>query len=327
MDDGLMRKLLEISPEEQAYRNGTDAVRRDIYTVKDAFEVDAKLLLRENRLITVRTHSRFIDFPAHRHNYIEIMYVCQGTITHYIDGKELIMEQGDMLLLNQHVCHGVKRAEYGDIGINFIALPEFFDIPLQMLKEHNVIADFLLNTFRYNHPVSHYLLFRLGSQKAIENLVENMVLSITEGNPEEDGINQYSMGLVFLYLMNHMESLEYNSSQSYKDVVVQATMKYIDTWYRTANLGKVARDFNLTVSALSKMIKNQTGHTFQEHLMRKRFQKAVVYLVETQLPADEIAANVGYENVSFFYRQFKMRYGMTPRQYRMEHKGDGEIRI
>lgn len=58
MDDGLMRKLLEISPEEQAYRNGTDAVKRDIYTVKDAFEVDAKLLLRENRLITVRKIGR-----------------------------------------------------------------------------------------------------------------------------------------------------------------------------------------------------------------------------------------------------------------------------
>jgi len=43
LDDGLMRKLLEISPEEQAYRNGTDAVKRDIYTVKDAFEVTAVL--------------------------------------------------------------------------------------------------------------------------------------------------------------------------------------------------------------------------------------------------------------------------------------------
>ncbi len=327
MDRELMKKLQEISPEEQAYLDGSGAVKRDIYTVKDAFEIDAGLLLQENRLITVRTHSRFIDFPPHRHNYIEIMYVCQGGITHYIDGKELTMEQGDMLLLNQHVRHGVRRAEYEDIGINFIALPEFFDIPLQMLKEQNVIADFLLNTFRYNHPVSHYLLFRLGNQKAIENLMENMIRSIIEGNPGEDSINQYSMGLVFLYLIKHMGHLEHNSSQCYKDVVVQATMKYIDTWYRTANLGKVAQDFNLTVSALSKMIKNQTGYTFQEHLMRKRFQKAVIYLVETELPADEIAVNVGYENISFFYRQFKQRYGMTPRQYRIAHKEDGSIRI
>ncbi len=327
MDKDLMQKLQEISPEEQAYLDGTDSVKKDIYTAKEAFEFDAKLLLEENRLITVRTHSRFMDFPVHRHNYIEIMYVCQGAITHYIDGKEMTMEQGDMLLLNQHVHHGVKRAEYGDIGINFIALPEFFDIPLQMLKEHNVIADFLLNTFRYNHPVPHYLLFRLGNQKAIENLMENMIRSIIEGNPKEDGINQYSMGLVFLYLINHMESLEHNSSQSYKDVVVQATMKYIDTCYRTANLSKVAQDFNLTVSALSRIIKGQTGYTFQEHLMRKRFQKAVVYLLETELPADEIAVNVGYENISFFYRQFKQRYGTTPRQYRIAHKGDGEIRI
>ena len=53
--------------------------------------------------------------------------------------------------------------------------------------------------------------------------------------------------------------------------------------------------------------------------MRQRFQKAVVLLMETDLPVEEIAANVGYENMSYFYRQFKARYGMTPRQYRLQH--------
>ena len=53
--------------------------------------------------------------------------------------------------------------------------------------------------------------------------------------------------------------------------------------------------------------------------MRKRFQKATKYLVETDLQVEEVAVSVGYENVSYFYRQFKKRYGMTPRQYRVVH--------
>ena len=87
-------------------------------------------------------------------------------------------QKGDLLLLNQHVQHGVRRAEYEDIGINFIALPEFFGIPLQMLKENNTLAEFLVNTLRQNHPVSHYLVFRLGENQAIENLMENMISSM-----------------------------------------------------------------------------------------------------------------------------------------------------
>ena len=38
-------------------------------------------------------------------------------------------------MLNQQVRHAIRRAEYEDIGINFIALPEFFEVPLSMLHE------------------------------------------------------------------------------------------------------------------------------------------------------------------------------------------------
>ncbi|MDY5986984.1 AraC family ligand binding domain-containing protein [Sporofaciens sp. SGI.106] len=212
MKEELIKKMLEISQEEQGYLDGSVLVNKELYTSENKFEIDRKRFLKEGRLITVRPHSRFIEFPAHRHNYIEIMYVCQGTITHYLDGKEVTMQKGDMLLLNQYVKHGVKRAEYEDIGINFIALPEFFDIPLQMLEENNILAEFLINTLRQNNPVSHYLVFRLEEDRAIENLMENMIVSMLNDEQNEDSINQYSMGIVFLYLLRHVDCLTQSSS-------------------------------------------------------------------------------------------------------------------
>lgn len=71
---------------------------------------------------------------------------------------------------------------------------------------------------------------------------------------------------------------------------------------------------------MSKIIKEETGHTFRELLMKKRFQMAVQLLLETDLRVEEIAIYVGYENLSYFYRQFKKRCKMTPRQYRLIHK-------
>ncbi len=38
-------------------------------------------------------------------------------------------------------------------------------------------------------------------------------------------------------------------------------------------------------------------------------------MLETKLTVEKIAIIVGYENVSFFFRSFKKRYGMTPKQY------------
>jgi len=52
-----------------------------------------------------------------------------------------------------------------------------------------------------------------------------------------------------------------------------------------------------------------------------------MFLVETQLSVEEIATQIGYENLSYFYRQFKARCGMTPSNYRKCHKNDTIIKI
>lgn len=197
MDQWLFEQIQKITQEEQAYLDGEEQVNKEIYTKKQNFEIDCQLFLKQGKLITVRHHSRFIEFPEHKHNYIEIVYVCAGEIVHYIDGKVLSMQKGDLLLMNQNVKHSVKRAEMGDIGINFIALPEFFDIPLQMMRRQNMIADFLLGTLRQNNTVPQYLLFQLNEQKYISNLMENMISSVVYDSENEDIINQYSMGLFF----------------------------------------------------------------------------------------------------------------------------------
>lgn len=282
--------------------------------------IDNKNYLKAGRLITVHQHEQLTESPEHRHNYIEIMYVKKGTFTHCIEGKEIVMNQGDMLLMNQYVKHSIKKTGRDDVGINFIALPEFFDIPLKMLGGNNVLAEFLINTLRQQHQESNYLLFSLGSDRGIENLVENMIESALNQDRNYDIFNQYSMGLVFLYLMNHIEHLTTNFSKDAKDVMVQSVLNYIDTYYKTANLTKIAEDFFQSVSGLSKLIKQKTGCTFQELLHQKRFEKAIAFLMETDLSIEEVVRAVGYENQSYFYRQFKERYGMTPRDYRVKYK-------
>lgn len=318
MKQKLLDELMKISEEEQKYLAGQGDIEKQLYAKEQIGEIDRELLLKRGQLITVRPHSRFVDFPEHRHNYVEIMYVAQGSITHFIEGKELVLHKGDVLMLNQQVVHSIKRADYQDIGINFIALPEFFEVPLSMLGGENVLARFVTSVFRQKDPVSHYLLFRLQENEQVENLMENMVESMLHGYANEDIINQYSMGIVFLYLLNHLENLSHNSSMDYKETVVQAVLGYINSDCKNASLMRIAEDTHQSITALSKLIKQKTGYNFKELLQRKRFQMAVHLLCDTKLSIEEIALDVGYENQSYFFRQFKERYGMTPRKYRKE---------
>lgn len=195
------------------------------------------------------------------------------------------------------------------------------------MNEKNVLAEFIIGALRQKNPVSHYLLFRLQENLQVENLMENMIASMLHEHANEDIMNQYSMGLVFLYLLEHLENLSHNSSIDYKETIVQAVIAYINSDCRNANLTKIAEDTHQSVTVLSKLIKQKTGCNFQELLQRKRFETAVRLLLDTDLAIEEIALDVGYENQSYFFRQFRKRYGMTPRRYRVEHKKDIQVRL
>ena len=148
MQKELLEQLRKITDEEKRILNGEAEVDRDLYTSGSDFTVDSSKMLEEGKLIAVRTHTRFVHFPLHRHNYVEVLYVCEGSLTNIIDGKPVVVHKGELLFLNQFTHHEIMAAGKNDIAINFMVLPEFFDVAYSMAGNNNVLADFLVNVLR-----------------------------------------------------------------------------------------------------------------------------------------------------------------------------------
>ncbi len=313
----LLKSLRRISDEERDIL-AKHVIDKDLYTGHVDFDVDSSKLMSVGRYMAARTHTRFTDFPEHSHNYIEIMYVCSGSITHVIDGEEIVMAGGDILFMNKYVRHSIKKTGADDIGINFIILPEFFDIPLVMLKadKSNPLADFLLSTLRIEDKKPRYLHFKTAGDCAVENLMENIISSLIKGEDREN-INQFTMGLIFLHLF---EAINTALPQSDGDAVVSAAIEYINKRYKDANLTELATSMHRSVSNMSKIIKNTSGCTFSRLLQKKRMEQAAVFLADTSMSVAEIINAVGYENSSYFYKSFRSEYGMSPRDFRMRRK-------
>lgn len=321
MRQEVIKELELITDEEKRVLSGEkQQVVWDIYSTKDRFEVDAKRLIKKGEYLSVRKHCRFVDFPEHGHNYIEIFYVCQGTIVNWIEGERIEMEAGDILFLNKEAKHSIEEAGIHDIGLNFMALPEFFDIPLGMLNKDNILADFLVSVLRNNDTDSKYLYFKLGHEPTVDNLMENIALNLFTDEKNHEMINQYTMGLVFLQIINRIETAHQNTQMNYHDILIETTQRYIDQHYRDANLTDLANDLNQSLSVLSRTIKQETGHTFKELLQEKRFEKASMFLRETDLPIADIMVACGYENSSYFYRKFKEKYKVSPKDYRKQYQ-------
>ena len=313
-----MRRLRQVTEEEERLLAGGQ-VDKSLYSSGAGFLIDSEKLLAKGKLITVRPHTRFASFPMHRHNYVEIMYMCSGKTVHRMEGRPpLTLQAGELLFLNQNAAHGVDRAGEEDVGVNFIVLPQFFDYALALIGMDNVLGKFLLSGLRQSGGELSCLHFRVSHVPTVQNLVENLVWSLVHPQPNARRINQATMGVLLLQLLNYTEDLEEASGNG----AVLSALREIEENYRTADLTHLAAELHVSLPYLSAAVHRTTGRTFKDLLLEKRLSKAAQLLRETRLTTQDIILAVGYENTSYFYRVFRSRYGVTPRDYRRDRGGD-----
>ena len=64
-------------------------------------------------------------------------------------------------------------------------------------------------------------------------------------------------------------------------------------------------------------VRAETGRTYKELLQKHRLELAARLLRRSDMTIQQIIAQVGYENTSYFYRLFRAHYGQSPREYRL----------
>lgn len=317
MDEQLLRRLKEITEEERIILHGGQGIQRERYTSSRDFVVDSEKMLEKGRLIEIRPHTRFVHFPRHRHNYVEVLYMCSGSTTHILNGsRKLVLQQGDLLFLNQAVYHEILPAGEEDVGVNFIILPQFFDRSFRMLEQENVLRDFLVSTLAGESAFAGWLHIAAGNILPVENLLENMIWTLLEKKAGVNLINQTTMGLLLQNLTLFAENINRTLPDSRDENAVFTALQYIETSYRGGTLEEIAARLQLPPYALSRLLTRHTGANFKQLLQQRKLQQAVYLLTHTRMPADAIIESVGYENSSYFYRKFKEKYGCSPAQYR-----------
>lgn len=317
MTGEILEKLQEITPEEQRILSGEKTIEKEIYMEENSNVIDATKLLEAGKLIQVRTHTRFIHFPEHTHNYVEMIYMCSGSTHHVINGEDVILKQGELLILNQNAVQEIYPAGEGDVAVNFIILPEFFDYGLKMMEtEENQLRDFIVDCLRGENHSAGYLYFKVAEVLPMQNLLENLIWTIVNKQPNKRSINQATMGLLFLQLMNHMDKMETDAASEQQKFIIQV-LSYVEEHYKSGELTELAEELHFDIYWLSKEIKKRTGKTYTDLVQAKRLSQAAYLLRTTAMNVMDISMAVGYDNISYFHRIFQKKYGMTPRRYRI----------
>lgn len=98
-----------------------------------------------------------------------------------------------------------------------------------------------------------------------------------------------------------------------EEILAQLDQSYVDP---NLSLVLLAERTGVSLSYLSRFIKDQTGHNFTDYLNRLRVERARELLGDERRTIGEVASAVGYLSANTFIRIFKKYEGVTPGQYR-----------
>ena len=96
--------------------------------------------------------------------------------------------------------------------------------------------------------------------------------------------------------------------------------KYINDNYKIIDRKHLFEIFHYNKNYFYEIIKKNTGMTFIEYIQDVRVTKAAELLSNTDRSIISISEAVGYNNTAYFYKIFKKKHKITPKEYRMRAK-------
>jgi len=260
-------------------------------------------------------HLKVDYFPSmhHYHPEVEILLVVNGTGVRYVGNSIEPFAPGDLVMIGPNVPHewcsdknvgtGQSEAIYilfntEILGSDFWNLPES-KIILKIIQQSQRGIKLTGKTREEGALLMKTIDTSYGFSRII--LLMTILELIAFGNEY-----QYLASPVIQSNINDRDSIRLNKVYKY----------VIDNIHEKISLDKAAFIANLSTPAFCRYFKKRANKTFMKFLNEIRIGQACRLLVNENNSVSEICFNCGFNNISYFIRQFKKITGYTPLGYR-----------
>ncbi|GLR72988.1 GlxA family transcriptional regulator [Agaribacter marinus] len=106
-------------------------------------------------------------------------------------------------------------------------------------------------------------------------------------------------------------------NKNHGDDTILSCQNYIDKYLnKDLSIQTLSKQSSMSERTFVRRFKAATGHSLISYIQQLRIAKSKYILERSNTSFDEIAHDLGYENVSFFRRLFKKNVGITPKEYK-----------
>lgn len=261
------------------------------------------------------------SYQQHAHHFYEVMYISEGNGILFIERQSLQVAEGDLFFIPPGTPHMLQK-QTQDVTtrplqmLNCLLLPEVLEPQdqedqLAWDTEFEQIAAF----FRQGNC---WLGYR-EQQHEFARIMYSMQVN-QQNMPPGYRHKQYILLLDLLHTLYVQHQFSYPTAQAKVDNPAEFAISYIETHYRDPlRLDALCSWIGVSPRHLQRLIKQATGQTFVQLLQNVRMLHSCELLLETDWSVQTVAAEVGIQDMKYFYRIFKQHGGLTPSRFRTKH--------
>jgi AraC-like DNA-binding protein len=244
---------------------------------------------------------------AHRHNHLSILYVVSGQGLFEFDNKKFPVDANSVITLEKEKIH--KLSDKPPKAMTVFSL--YFDTGACGLNRY--IIDYL---FALTEPFELPLYF----SENIKRYLRQMLYEQTTKPPGYKLAIKQNLSLTILQI--YRARLEQAKQKTFQNPPVsservKAVLDFVaQNCHEQYSLADAARLAKVSQRQFTNLCRNLTGKSFVKFLNSIRCKKAAELLRQTNMPVAAIAFEVGYEELSTFYRAFKKIYKSSPIQFK-----------
>ena len=259
---------------------------------------------------------KHIKIPWHFHPEYELTLIAEGRGKRFIGDHVENFTHGDLILIGPNLPHFWKNnSKYYEensllrvraVVVHFLEDSfgkGFFDIP--EMSTINKILNLSSRGIRIN-----------GNTKKIVSQKMELLL-------QQEGFERMNNLLNILNIISYSKELTVLSSLGFKPFQkenldrINMVYEYLLLNYKSdISLEDIAAIVNLSPTAFCRFFKRSTGKTFSKVLNELRIGNACKKLMEESVTVSEACYESGYNNLSYFNRQFKEITKSSPLKYR-----------
>ena len=276
--------------------------------------------IRSDYDISCSRQIRYMPAQWHYTYYFQVYYALEEPCDVYFRNNEkLTIRKGDFLILSPFVEHATPCYADGKILEHFLIRSSTFDrVFWEQLNSATIMSHFFRTALRNDdHTSVSYLLFHTENDADLQELTVRIKKEINEKLRYSSQLANSLMSVLFCLLLRRYEDSVLLPSMDNLKWKAEFTriFSYIQNNYASTSLKEIAVTFNYSTKQIGRIIRHYFNMSYTELITFLKMDHAVTMLKENTMSMEEIAAALGYSDLSSFYRAFRKYYRDTPVNY------------